>query len=844
MRGLTGLAWRSVAARRVRSGLTIIGIAVGVAVLYAALATNSGIDAAIDRTVAGMVGRASLRIATFHEAGLSPGTLRAIQDTPGVAVAAPAVERRSYLGADLGAPGTASGPVTVLGIDPALDPAVHDLAVVRGSGLVRPTEPSALITERLAADRALDVGSEIELIGSNPDPEAGRFRVVGILAGEGPLVGAFGRTIVLPIDKATGLFELAGVSRADIALDPGTSTTDVVTALEGSLTSQPYVLSSPDDMAASLRASAVDFQATTALIAAIALFVGAFLIFNTLSMMVAERIREVGLLRAAGTTRRQVIGFILTQAGILGVLGSVLGIIAGFGLALVAAAYLHELTGLRAAPEIAAAPPAGFAIALTAGVLVTMAAALEPALRASRISPIEALKPRLEPGGGRGAELRWLVGVFLVVAVAGLTAWPRGANDAGLGPSFAVFGLLLGVTLASPILIGPLGRIAGLPFSRLARLEERLARVALVRDRSRTALTVGALTVGLAMIVAVGGISQNSRRAASAWLVDVIPGDEIVTAITPVPVDDGPPPELSEAPGVARVTAVATFDIAFRGKRLDAAAVSGADLLDDGRLTFVSGDRAAALAALDAGGTAVLPAAQADRLGIRVGDTMSLVGVDAPVELRIAGIADRTLPGTAGESVLVGWADARALGVVGADFFAVRFEPGSGQGTRDAFETAARSIALEPSTLERVEGAISDALGQMFGLFDALALVAVVVAGLGIINTLTMNVLERVREIGVLRAAGMTRRQVRRMVVVEASVLGLVGAFLGIITGLAVGVALAALIGGVGSGIPLEVPWATVAFAAVFGFVVATLAAWYPARLASNLSIVQAVKSE
>ena len=143
-----------------------------------------------------------------------------------------------------------------------------------------------------------------------------------------------------------------------------------------------------------------------------------------------------------------------------------------------------------------------------------------------------------------------------------------------------------------------------------------------------------------------------------------------------------------------------------------------------------------------------------------------------------------------------------------------------------------------------VRGAIGDALGQVFGLFDALAVVAVLVAALGIVNTLTMNVVERVREIGVLRATGMTRSQVWRMVVIEAGVLGVIGAVLGCLAGLGAGAALIALTGGGVGAAGLEVPWATMGLAAAFGIAIAMLAAYYPARLASGLSIVRAVQFE
>jgi hypothetical protein len=201
------------------------------------------------------------------------------------------------------------------------------------------------------------------------------------------------------------------------------------------------------------------------------------------------------------------------------------------------------------------------------------------------------------------------------------------------------------------------------------------------------------------------------------------------------------------------VSPIATFPVAFRGLRLDASAVSGADMAGDERLTFVSGDRAAALAALDAGGAIVLPQAQAERLDLAVGDTMSVAGGSgATVELAVAGIVERGLPSRGGEAVLVGWRDAsETFGIGGADVLAVRYQDGAAESAGPAVAELATSLGLQPVPLERVEGAVSDALDRVFGLFDALALVAVVVAALGIVNTLRWTSWRRGPEIGILR---------------------------------------------------------------------------------------------
>jgi putative ABC transport system permease protein len=840
MTGLRSLAIRSLAARRGRTGLSIIGIALGIAVLYASLATDAGISASIDRTVRDLVGRADLRVEAFGPTGLSADSLAAIEAAPGVAVAAPGLERRTYLVPAADAPDAAPPPVTALGVDPAREAAVRDLVIEAGAPLSSPDALQALISRTLATANGTSVGGSITFQAGDGAPI--EVAVVGIVAGDGPLIGSAGRTVILPLRTMQRIFDDPTVSRVDVRAGEGASPAEVAAAIAVALTSGPYVLSSPADVAASLRSSTADFRSTTALIAAVALFVGAFLIFNTLSMTVAERVRELGLLRAAGATRRQLVGFVVVQAVVLGLLGSLLGLLAGFVLAELLAI---DLRTIAAIPVERVDPGLGASAAVVAiGLGVTIAAAVEPARRAGSIPPVEALRDRIDPAAARRARLRWLVGVFVVVGVAGLLAWPRDAGTTNLARSGLVYLVLLAAVLVAPFVLGALGRLAGLPFRAVLRVEERLARASIVRDRSRTTLTVGALAIGLAMVVAIGGVAQQSRLAASAWLAEVVPGDELVTSIRPIALDEEVIGELAAVDGVERVSPFAIFEVARTGVRMDAAAVVGSDLLADGRLRFVVGDRAAALTDLDEGGVAILPRTIADRTGLTVGSTLTLaVGEGRVVDLRVAGVAERTLPGRVGEAVLVGWPDATAVfGVAGADVLAVRYVAGRAGETAPRLEAAARLAALEPNPLATIAGAVDSALGQVFGLFDALAIVAVIVAALGIVNTLTVSVLERVRELGVLRAAGMTRGQVRRTVVVEAGILGIVGSLLGIATGLVAG-AILVLVAGSGRLIP-DLPWTSIAVAIVLGVGVSMAAAWYPARLASRLAIVAAVQHE
>ena len=541
------------------------------AVLFAALVTDAAIDGSIERTVHDMLGRADLRVEGFTELGLSTASVEAIAGAPGVAAA----DARSSSGGRIPrrirppprrracrrrSPSSAS--------IRRRTPRSTTSSSTAGDDLAGLDAPGALISERMARETGLAIGRSIGLQGADgPRTEP----IVGILAGDGPLATTDGRTVVIGLGEARALFGTSGVSRVDVRIGDDTTSSSVAAELEARLTAEPYVLSGPAELAASIRASTVDFQATTALIAALALFGGAFLIFNTLSMTVSERAREVGLLRAAGATRRQVNGLVLVQALIIGLAGSGLGIVLGAGLAAVVAGYLRAAAIVPIDGPVFGPPQTG--LAAIVGTVVTLAAALEPADRAGRIPPVEALRPRCRadrpgpPPLARGRVRRRRV--RRSPALADLGGRPGRAERviARPGRRRPLAGGLRGPAGRHAAHAVPAGaarhRSPALPF-RLRRARRGAPHPRLARPRSEPDDADGRRADGRP-----GDdrrprrpLASDARRAATAWIAGVVPGDVVATSIRPIASDEPVQADLAAAPGVARVSPIA----ALRGR--------------------------------------------------------------------------------------------------------------------------------------------------------------------------------------------------------------------------------------------------------------------------------------
>ena len=840
---LATLAWRGLFARPLRTALAVIGVALGVAVVTATIITSAAADAALRSATADLLGRADVRLRAFSETGFTPRTVQSLRGFSGVIAVAPVSERRlvAYT-----APGDNERvfSLLVLGIDPDADATVRDQRLIGGVSLSPDSPTDALVAGSWAARNGLALGDEIRLDGRREGLPA--LRIIGLMADTG--FAALERGEVLVVSRTT-LDESFTVPAPIRYLDLDLGEGDVSATLErvtGSL-DEPFIVETPADAAERLASAQASFGNVAYLFGLVAMVVGAFLVGNTLAMTVGERTRELGLLRAAGTTSRQVLGIIVRQGLALGVAGASLGIVGGI---LLASGMIGFLSSTRAALVVGLPlPPVGLLLAFVLGLGVTLASALIPAVRAARLSPVDALRPPSRTGLGLVDRLRWMVVAELVIVALGVVLLPVERSTTPILAIILSLGILLGGAVATAFVLEPLGRVIGRPFEWFFGAQGLLGRANLSRDRARTGLTVGAMMIGLAAVVALGTVAESARAGAERWVASILPGGHAIRSSVPLDVEAFRP-TFESTPGVlvaSPVYEVPAVRVADGGQ--EEVALAGIDpnvFQDAGALIVRGAERADAYADLRAGGSVLVPAPLAARDGIVVGDVIALGLPGAePTDFTVAGIVEYTIPArTPDGALLIGAADARdRFGVATSSLWVMVSQPDI---PSSVFATSVRDtatqLAAQPLTTRDLAGDLARSLDRLVGLFDVLALISVVIGALGIVNTLGIGVSERVREIAILRAHGMTVGQVQAMVVSEAAIMGTIGGVLAIITGLAVAFALVSGGASADLGGGLRLPWALLIAVVLVGTGVAALAGLYPARVAASLPIIRHLK--
>jgi putative ABC transport system permease protein len=842
---LTALAWRGLADRPLRTGLTLVGVALGVGIICATLIANQAATEAVAHASAELFGRASLRVRAFNDEGLTPRAVTLINRLPGVTAAAAVAQRRLTL-STLPGPEEQVFSLLAIGVDPGNEPKVRSYDLIAGRFLSTPAASSPGVNEVLvnatwAADHNLAVGDDLLLTGDRrPGPP--RLRIAGTLGDVG--FGALGAGAVAVVPRSTleAAFPVpTPIVAVDLVVDAGHDA-EVRQELDQTLT-EPFSIETVADAADELGRAQQGFAGIAFLFGLVALAVGAFLVANTLAMTLSERTREVGLLRAAGTTSRQVVGIFLRQAAVLGIAGSAVGVVAGIGLAAAMIAFLRATRAVL----IAGLPlnPQALLFAFVVGAAVTVGAAGIPAVAAARIGPLDALRPSRQPGRSIVQQVRWLIGLELVVVIVGVLAYPLARGNAALPAVLLAMAVLIGGATGAALLVEPIGRVVGRPFEVFFGAQGLLGRANLGRDRVRSGLTVGALLIGLAAVVALGTVAESARSTAQRWVDSVLPGGYGIRLGIKVDVDEFRP-TFEATSGVRYASPIVEFPAVERvgNQQPTATSLAGIDptvFEATGSLIFTDGDRATAFAELREGGAILVPEPIARRDHLSLGATVRLGLPARPgTAFRVVGIVAYSIPSRSGEgAILMSLADAKShFSQHEASLWAMVPQPGI---TAAAFQDAVAETALDLSadtlTAAGLADELSRSLDRLVGLFDALALIAVVIAALGIVNTLSVGVVERVREIAILRSHGMTVGQVQAMIVAEAAIMGAIGSLAAAVVGVAVAWALVSVGAASDFGL-LVVPWLLLAVTVLLGIGVAALAGIYPARVAARLPIV------
>jgi putative ABC transport system permease protein len=580
----------------------------------------------------------------------------------------------------------------------------------------------------------------------------------------------------------------------------------------------------------------------------ITLLVGSFLIFNIFSITVAQRIREFGLLRTLGASRGQILRGTILEATLLGLVGSVLGVPAGLGIA-VGLNALFKSFGIDLPNTGTVVETRTIIVALVIGLGVTLASALVPAVRATRVSPMAALQEAELPESHARGRVFTAVAVLMTVAGVALACLGifgvvsdsnAAAGVVGLGAVLTLFG----VAMFSPRLVRPLASLIGWPLERLRGLTGRLARENSVRKPGRTAVTAGALMIGLAVVVFVTVFAAGISASVGNAIDRNFQGDLVLQNSDGFsPISPGAARVARQVPDVQTVSSLSFAGGKYQGNTVNVSGVDPANVRDVLSLDWKQGSPQT-LSSLT-GGQAVADDAWAKSKDLDVGDRIS---VRTPLERTATYTIEGTVKDNAdllGNFVVPEQQLRTEFGTREPSLTFVRLTKGAdADAVQQQIKTAVerRFPTVDTLNQQELKDNQEEQIQQVVALFYVLLALAIVISLLGIITTLALSIHERTRELGMLRAVGMSRRQVRSLVRYESVITALIGAILGTI----LGVIFAALVSRplADEGFELAYPIGTLLILLVLAALAGVLAAIWPARRAARLDILQALAYE
>jgi putative ABC transport system permease protein len=846
------IAVRSLWERKLRTALTALAIVLGVMMVAATYVltdtidrsfddifttTNEGVDAVVTKE----------EVIETDDGQLPPFAAEILDqvrtvDGVGFAEGSIADPQVSIIGAD-GEPRGGSGAPS-FGFSAGSDQ--FDPLTYEDGGLPQ-TDDQVVIDKASADAEGFQVGDTIEIAGKEAVKE---YELVGIatLGGFDSLGGATFTLFTLPeaqrITGKEGQFDTIQIAAAE-GVTPEQLAANLSASLPASVqveTGEQNVETQREDVG-----EFIDILRTALFIfAGVALFVGSFLIFNTFSITVAQRTREFAMLRTLGAKRRQILGTVITEALITGLVAAAIGILVGIGFA-------EAIKALFKAAEIdlpatgTVVKPRTIIVGLLIGTIVTTIAALIPAVRATRIPPVTGLREGAVVATARERRLRIAIGAALtIVGVAVMLLGLFGALDPGeVAVGLGAAAVFIGVTLLSPRLVTPLASAVGRPLERLRGVPGRLARENAVRNPNRTAATAAALMVGLALVSFVAVFAAGLRGSIDDAIDSTLTGDLIVSN------EDG----FSDIPA-AITSAVAAVD----GVEVASPARSTQDEvkgIGDGYLTLVDPLTAADVLSLDwqqgsqdllanLGTTnAVIDEAWGDDNGLGVGDTFeALTASGETITYTVTGTFKDTTDfignyAASGRNAEAYGEDQNVSNVyLTLDDAA---DPDEVRANLDETLDAQFPLAKSESP-EQLKDTIAGEIETLLNVIYALLALSVIVSLFGIVNTLALSIHERTRELGLLRAVGTSRRQVRQMVRYESVITALIGGLLGAILGVIFAVVISRPLAD--EGFILSIPVGTLIVLLVLTILAGVLAAIGPARRASRLDVLKALAYE
>jgi putative ABC transport system permease protein len=849
---------RSLSTRRMRSILTLFGIVIGVACIFAINFTNENAYRSITSLFEGTTGRVSLEIrSSANVGGLPQDLLEQVSSSDGVDKAVGFLKLPAALPdedqeqIDLNFFGTGAGGLMLHGIDPILDKELRDYTLTDGRFLKANVEQNEVVlVESFAQENNLSVGQTATILTAFGPSE---LKVVGLMAGEGAGLTNLGKFGVITLKAAQELAQRPDeIDQIDLVATKAYSDSESLQKLRDQLAKKvgdKYTVVFPASQGERMAQMLSGYQIGLNFMAGIALFVGAFLIFNAFSMTVVERTRELGMLRAVGMSQRQLKGQVVIEGMMLGIIGSLIGVAAGF---IMSQGLMAIMSGLLGQPlDARTVSPKIMIVSISVGIVVTLLAAYLPARQAGRISPLEAMRLRGHQDDGWLNKVGWIIGLALLVVSAVVLVWNPFPYDVQfrLG-SLTVFCLFFGAMLIIPVTLRLwhfLSRgLIRLLFGDLGEIGARN----LERARRRTMLTCAALMVGVSMIVTTQGMVGSFSADLKTWIEAYTAGDVFVSGAVPINYDFKE--DLEDMEGVEYAAPVRYVEVSWlSGEAEEKISLMAVDPKSYNQVThFIFSDteidEGKAIKKLTDGQALFISGVIAEKYSLSPGDPVTLRTREGEQIFTVAAVVLDFY--NQGMAVTGSFKDlTRYFEIDDVNTFLLKTSAGTDiprlvDKIEEQYKDKYQLIAESNTSLRERSGVLLD---QAFSMFDILGILAVVVAALGVLNTLSMSVVERTREIGMLRCMGMTRWQIVRMILAEAFMMGIIGGLLGLGFGLALTKIFLSAMGAM-SGYELDfvMPVRAIWLSLVVALAVSQLAALIPALRAAKTPMLSAIHYE